>query len=195
MNSKRCDFACMMKISPLPEMFRTRAHPLLIVALLAGSMAQFGCDISGPTASTDVIGQRLEFKAGGNTERYRVSGWSAQEPNFIWSEGTSAKLALPISAAAGGVTIKVNMAALNHPPELPTQPVELYANGQKVTEWQVGDLAEFTAALSGEITKAGGTLNLEFRTPKAASPKSLGVNADTRVLGICLTSLELIKTT
>jgi hypothetical protein len=141
------------------------------------------------------VGQRIEFKAGVNSERYRVSGWSASEPNFTWSEGTSAKLALPISAADGGLTVKVTMASLNHLPQLPFQPVELYANGQKVAEWQVGDMAEFVATIPGEITKAGGTLTLEFRTPKATSPKTLGVNADPRVLGVCVSSLELARTT
>jgi hypothetical protein len=169
--------------------------------MLLGFIGQMGCNKSDESSSAsdsltgDVVGQRIEFKAGGQTERYRVSGWSASEPNFTWSEGTSAKLALPISAAPGGLTLKVKMAALNHPRELPTQPVELYANGQKVAAWQVGNVAEFTATIPAEITKAGGRLTLEFRTPKAASPKSLGVNEDARVLGVCLTSLELTKTT
>jgi hypothetical protein len=169
--------------------------------MLLGLIAEVGCNKSDQTSSAsdsltgDVVGQRIEFKAGAQSERYRMSGWSASEPNFTWSEGTSAKLALPISAAAGGLMLKVNMASLNHPPDLPFQPVELYANGQKVAEWQVANAAEFTATIPGEITKSGGTLTLEFRTPKAASPKSLGVNADPRVLGICLTSLELTKTT
>ncbi|MEA3189278.1 MAG: hypothetical protein QOD99_3108 [Chthoniobacter sp.] len=178
---------------------RTASAVFALVVL--GSIGQMGCNRSDQSPSVsdsptgDVVGQRIEFKAGVNSERYRVSGWSASEPNFTWSEGTSAKLALPISAADGGLTVKVTMASLNHLPQLPFQPVELYANGQKVAEWQVGDMAEFVATIPGEITKAGGTLTLEFRTPKATSPKTLGVNADPRVLGVCVSSLELARTT
>lgn len=175
---------------------------MAISALVAlGSIGQIGCKRSDQSSSVsesptgDVVGQRIELKAGAKSERYTVSGWSAPESNFTWSEGTSAKLALPISAAEGGLTVKVTMAALNHPPELPFQPVELFANGQKVAEWQVGNIAEFVATIPGEITKAGGTLTLEFRTPKATSPKSLGVNADPRVLGVCVSSLELARPT
>jgi hypothetical protein len=189
--------------SSLSSRLRSRTGWAATAVALLGLITQAACDSSPQTTSApesapatgDVVGRRIEFKAGAQSERYRVSGWSASEPNFTWSEGTSAKLALPISAVAGGLTLKVNIAALNHPPQLPTQPVEVYANGQKVGEWQVGNVAEFTAAIPGDVTKDGGTLTLEFRTPKAASPKSLGVNADPRVLGICLTSLELSKTT
>ena len=86
------------------------------------------------------------------------------------------------------------MAALIHEPELPFQPVEVYANGQKIVEWEVGNTAEFVATIPGEITKNGGALDIEFRTPKAVSPKTLGINADPRVLGICVRSVELAKT-
>lgn len=86
------------------------------------------------------------------------------------------------------------MAALIHEPELPFQPVEVYANGQKVIEWKVGNTAEFVATIPGEITKNGGALDIEFRTPRAASPEALGLNADQRILGISVRSVELMKT-
>ena len=85
------------------------------------------------------------------------------------------------------------MAALVKEPELPFQPVEVEANGQKIAEWQVGDPAEFTAAIPRDITTAGGDLTITFKTPKATSPKALGVNPDPRVLGICCFEMELSK--
>ena len=85
------------------------------------------------------------------------------------------------------------IAALTKPPELPWQPVEVHANGQKIADWEVGDTAEFDAAIPGTITRFGGTLTIEFRVPKATSPKALGVNQDSRVLGICVRSLELVR--
>lgn len=141
--------------------------------------------------TADVVNERIEFKLGGNSEPYRTSGWSKTEPEFTWSKGTSAKISLPISASPAGLTLKIVMAALIQEPDLPLQPVEVYANGQKIVEWQVGNTAEFAAAIPGEITKNGGTLEIEFRTPKAASPKALGISADPRVLGICVRTVEL----
>lgn len=181
----------MAKIPFLPVMGLSRSVCSALVLLLLSVLAQTGCNTSSNSA--DVIGQRIEFKSGGNSERYRISGWSATEAQFTWSEGTSAKLALPIAAKAGALTLKLTIAALVKEPELPFQPVELYANGQKITDWQVGDTAEFSASIPAEVIGDSRTLTIEFRTPKAVSPKSLGLNADTRVLGICVHSLQLVK--
>jgi hypothetical protein len=170
-----------------------------VVVLGISLLGQTGCGKSDqrPSASnataSDVVGQRIDFKTEGNWEPYRLSGWSNAEAQFTWSEGTVAKLALPISANPAGLKLKLIAGALIHEPDLPSQPVEVYANSQKIAEWQVGNAAEFTAMIPGELTTAGGTLTLEFRTPKATSPKALGVNADPRVLGICVRSLELKK--
>lgn len=171
-----------------------------LAVLLLGLIAQSGCNKPAETASNsspnsatpDVVGKRIEFKSGGNSEVYRVSGWSGSETDCTWTEGNSAKLALPISSNAGALTLKVTMAALTHEPELPFQPVEVYVNGQKIVEWQVA-AGEFVATISGEMTKNGGTLSIEFRTPKAFTPKSVGMNDDTRILALCVRSIELVK--
>jgi hypothetical protein len=193
MGYNRGDFAVMIKSSHFPGMLSTRAASFWLAMLFPGLLAQFGCNNSNETANADVIGQRIEFKSGSNSERYRVSGWSAAEPNFTWSEGTSAKVALPIGANAGALTLKLTTAALIKGPELPFQPVEVYANGKKIADWQVGDVAEFSATIPADMTTDTRALTIEFRTPKAVSPKSLGLNSDTRALGICVHSLELVK--
>jgi len=170
-----------------------------LVVIAISVMGPIGCKRSDQSpsavdaAASDVVGRRIEFKTGGNSEPYRVSGWSTTETQFTWSEGTVAKLNLPVAANPGGLRLKLMTGALIHEPDFTSQPVEAYANGQKIAEWQVGDVAEFTATIPGEITKTAGTLTLEFRTPKSTSPKALGVNADPRLLGICVRSLELTK--
>ena len=172
----------------------------LTIVLLTLS-TQIGCQRSeesvantaSPPPVTDVVGKRIDFKTGGNSEPFRISGWSTTETEFTWTEGTVAISAFPISQSPGGLTLYMVMAALIKPPELPMQPVEVYANGQKIAEWEVGNTAEFDAAIPGSITRFGGTLTIEFRTPKAASPKALGLNPDPRVLGICVRSLELMR--
>jgi hypothetical protein len=70
--------------------------------------------------------------------------------------------------------------------------VEVYANNQKIADWLVADRKAFTAGIPAELTKSGGKmLNLELRIPKAASPQSLGMNNDGRILGVCCYSIEL----
>jgi hypothetical protein len=87
----------------------------------------------------------------------------------------------------------MTLAALVKPPELPTQPVEVFIEDQKIAEWQVGNTSEFTAAIPQDLTKRGGTLKILIKTPKATSPKALEINADPRVLGVCCFDLEMSK--
>jgi hypothetical protein len=160
---------------------------------LAGNRSETVTDTTAPTPAAIQFGTKISFGEGGNSETYRVSGWSKTEAKFTWTEGTSARLRIPISATNDPISLKMTLAALIKPPDLASQPVEVYVNDQKITEWQVGTTAEFVAAIPSSITKVGGTLAVELRTPKATSPKSLGLSADSRVLGICCLDLELSK--
>jgi hypothetical protein len=158
-----------------------------------------GCDRSQPTMEVTPgpaelpYGSKIVFGLGGNSDSYKVAGWSKTEEKFTWSEGTSATLRIPVAATEDSVSLKMRLAALIKAPELPFQPVEIQVNDQKIAEWQVGDTAEFVASIPHDLTKPGGVLTILIKTPKATSPKALGLNADPRVLGICCLDLELSK--
>jgi hypothetical protein len=160
-----------------------------------------GCNRSSPLDDTDVsggsaelaYGKKVSFGQGGGSERFKESGWSKTEEKFTWTEGTVAVLKVKVPASNDSVTLKMSLAGLVKEPALPFQPVEVEVNGQKVADWQVGDVAEFVAAIPHDITKKGGELTITLKTPKATSPKALGLNADPRVLGVCCLDLELSK--
>jgi hypothetical protein len=73
-----------------------------------------------------VVGTSIQFNAGGNSERYRVTGWSQTEREFTWSEGKSAQLALPIPSDPGALTLVIKLGALISRPAVPYQTVEVY---------------------------------------------------------------------
>lgn len=139
-----------------------------------------------------VVGNVIQFNQAGKSERYRISGWSKAEPKFIWTEGTSARLALPIGKDAGALNLRVTAAGLTGGADLAFQPVEVLANDQKVADWQVGSTAEFNAPIPAELANSAEMLNIEFRIPKATSPKALGQSEDPRVLGMALHHLTVL---
>jgi hypothetical protein len=142
----------------------------------------------------NVVGKQIQFGRGGGSEPYRTSGWSHTEDNYTWTEGTSARLSLPIGNESGPLNLKLNMAAFTHAPELPSQPVEVSVNGQKLADLQATSVPrEYSVTIPADAGKGKGSVEIEFRTPKAAAPKSVGLSEDPRVLGICLLSLELTK--
>jgi hypothetical protein len=157
-----------------------------LAASIAGLLAACG--------QRSVVGRQIQFGEGGGSEGYRTSGWSHTEERFTWTEGNSAKLSLPIGGESGPLRLRMSMASFIHAPELPSQPVEVFVNGQKLGEWQVGsNPTENQLAISSDTVKGRRTLEIELRTPKATSPKSVGLNEDPRVLGVCLLWLELTK--
>lgn len=169
----------------------------LAFAALAGSaLTLVSCDRSEQATSGDtssIVGQRVQFSQAGGSEPYRTLGWSHPEEKFTWTEGNLARLSLPIGSKKSALRLRMMVSALTNPPDLPSQPVEVLANGKQVAQWQVNSPAEFTASIPVEAVKAGRILELEFRMPKAVSPKALGQSDDTRALGICVHWLELAE--
>lgn len=139
----------------------------------------------------ETAGWRIYFNKGGGSEIYRGSGWSGSEPDFTWSDGTVAKLILPIADNSATLSLHMKLGALVRPPELLVQDVAVYANHQKIADWQVTDDQEFTAPIPAEVTKNAAELNLELRIPNAASPQSLGLSYDGRLLGVRCYFVEL----
>lgn len=133
----------------------------------------------------------VDFGSEGNSASLKVSGWSKTEEKFTWTEGQTSVLTVSVAPVEGLVTLRMSAAGMIKEPELPTHPVEVYVNDQKIADWQVGNTAPFSAPIPHELTKAGGKLTFTFKMPKAVSPKELGKNEDPRVLGMCVFTFEL----
>ncbi|MFN2507170.1 MAG: hypothetical protein ABR589_00160 [Chthoniobacterales bacterium] len=143
---------------------------------------------SGQRVEYDTL---IEFTEGGNSDALKVSGWSIAEAGFTWTEGTAAMLSLRVPPADSPVTLKMKAAGSIKEPEVPFQPVEIDINDEKIADLQVGNTAEFSVPVPEHLTKSGGVLTIALRTPKAASPKDLGLNEDARVLGIRVFNIAL----
>lgn len=160
-------------------------------------------------------GQKVRFGYGGDSFRFRLTGWSHIEPKYTWSEGVGASLAFRVPASNGPVTLRMRLAAFTKLPELPFQPVHVYVNGQQLGTWEVSSEKNFSLVIPKEFVAApanehegGGTgetplgftnagktrlLIIDLHTPKAASPFDLDVNWDIRRLGIRCTDVTITQ--
>ncbi|MEY2564717.1 MAG: hypothetical protein QOH88_2910 [Verrucomicrobiota bacterium] len=134
---------------------------------------------------------KIHFTKEGGSEIYRLSGWSGSEAEFTWTEGTVADLALPLGDNTGALSLEMKLGGLIHPPELTVQNVAVYANGQKIADWEVRAEAIFTVSIPAELTRNAPELKIQLRIPNAASPQSLGLSTDNRMLGIRVYFVEL----
>ncbi len=137
------------------------------------------------------FGIPLKFGQGENGGRYKLSGWHDAEPTYTWTGAQPAVLGLRIPKTNNPLWVTLIANGNILPPQLPTQPTELYANGQKVAEWQISGRDEFHATIPASALNPNGVLSLELRTAKATSPQALGVNNDARPLGIACYELAI----
>jgi hypothetical protein len=185
--------------------FAARAKPSPALMFLTAFMLPFGISGCGrPADQADasdnsvasqpgILGRVIHFNGSHEAEPYKVSGWSETEKDFTWSVGKAAVIALPLPPNSGAVRLRMSVAAYVHPPELNSQPVEVYANGEKVADWDVAMPVDNTADIPKEIAGKSTTLTMQLRTPKAASPAEFSAKGDERILGICCNELELTK--
>jgi hypothetical protein len=147
-----------------------------------------------PTTNAYSIGDKINFGTNGNSKPFKVSGWSGAEPNLSWTEGTVAVLALRISPVTDPLTLKMKAGGFSKEPQIPSQPVEVLVNDEKVADWNVRDLAEYKAPIPAAVSQAGGVITITLKIPKAVSPKSLGTSQDSRLLGLSCLEASLTRT-
>ena len=180
----------MINLAPrrLERYFITRATFAFAVLLTLA-----GCHGSSPADPDYTLESIVSFGRGGNSERFRGSGWGHTEQRHTWTEGQHAELRLHIAPTKHPLGIRMRLSGNRKPPELPHQPVEVVVNGHKVAEWQVAGLQDFTAIVPAEVLADRTELKMELRIPRAVSPKTLGYNADPRLLGICVEEMQITK--
>lgn len=146
-----------------------------------------------PSTATAFAGSfTVRFKLGGGSEPYRLNGWSWTESDATWTTGAAAQLRLPAPKQTGPLLLHLRAGGMVRPPDLPAQSAEVFANGQKIADWEVpGPAADYEATIPAEALNNADAITLEFRTPHAASPKQLGQSEDARVLGLRFYELTL----
>ena len=141
------------------------------------------------------INQLVEFtKKGDGRAQFMLNGWGYTEDWGTWSIEPSASIVLPVpDGNPSKLLIRAN-AFLT--PKHPTQEIEVVINGVRlsnkfVLNKQQDNLLE--VILPSGMNNAGDPLTIEFRSLNAISPKTAGLSADDRNLGIGLVSIQFAR--
>ena len=135
----------------------------------------------------------FDFRKAGNTETIRNKGWSSAESEFTWTEGQNARLIVPLDQV-GADNIKMTLSAFpfTYGDSLKQQLVVIRSTGIEVGRWVMDHDGEYTVNIPSNYVKDG-FLEIEFEIPNAASPVSLGMSQDPRILGMAVRWLRLEK--
>lgn len=183
-------------LAPLAAACAIRSRVILAAGIM---LLGAGCGKDDP-AKTAVARPRLHvcdyditvfFGAAGDSDRFRLLGWSAEEEAFTWTDGIGASLGVRLPRSEHPVRMSLKAAGMNVPQRLPFQPVDVYVNGEKIASWEVAAQKVHTATIPQRFVDAPESfLFIDFHMPKCASPSSLGRGPDGRRLGMRVVDLR-----
>lgn len=128
----------------------------------------------------------VEFNFGekGNAASIKGAGWSYPEPEFTWTYGKTAELTLPISTnSIKDLKVTVSASPLVSGENLKEQLVIVRSNGVELNQWTMDHDGEYVVDIPSNHIRDG-VLTIDFEIPKATTPSSLGIDQDTRILGM-----------
>jgi hypothetical protein len=127
-----------------------------------------------------------------SSEFFCLSGFFGLEQLGRWSDGPSASIAFRFPEnLQKHVLLKIRAGAFAGRPSVPQQLVSVSVNGMLVAEWAIKDptVRSRTVFLDRAVL-ASGKVTIHFAVPTCAAPRSLGMNNDSRLLGIFLSAIS-----
>lgn len=135
-------------------------------------------------------GQALIFNY---AARQLTSGWSIPENWGTWSTGLQAQLDLRVTPEARSIALEVMAFVL---PQHPAQRVIVSLNGEQVLSTRLVQLEDnhleipISPAIRQHLAD-NDRLTIELQLPDAVSPEQLGINDDSRIMGLGLKRLTV----
>jgi hypothetical protein len=145
----------------------------------------------GPSsASAYGWGEMLRFSSEGNALPYLAEGWSTPEASFVWTGDYNVRLSFEVAPPESDIALIMRCAPYLAEGKIPHQEVHFFVNFLRV------DFRLITASTEVEVmiperVLSSKKLDIDLYLPKAASPASLQLGRDKRLLGICVSEMTL----
>lgn len=152
-------------------------------------------DTSGAHWTTELPGAVLvdvSLAAGAGRRDILGGGWCDAEPTATWTGGSEAGLHLPLAPGTQGCVLRVAAAPYRVAHKLGAQRVLVLAGGRLVgrMRYEAPGVAEL--AIPAWATLGRRVLTLTLVLPDARRPFELGDSDDRRLLGLCVSRVELL---
>lgn len=138
------------------------------------------------------LGAEILFGMTGNADPFMDIGWSACQVDYCWSTGDQASLILETGEVTADLVMQVNFKPYVNESIGLQQSIGVWVNDTQLAEWHVSQFRfqDATVQIPAALVKED-TIRVRFEFPDAVSPKSIGLGADTRKLGLAIHSLRM----
>jgi len=142
---------------------------------------------SGNTSARIKAGEVIDFTSGGNSARFKATGWGQAEEWGTWSVSKVARLYMDLGRRPA-TDLSMTFAARGFVPEGVTMVVDILVNGVEIgavtyDRAKPQGVDSFTIPVAAAMND-GGWLAIDFRVKDPIAPSELGLSSDTRWLGI-----------
>ncbi len=138
----------------------------------------------------------LTFGAGGNSLPHQRRGFGDPEDGFTWSMGEGSELTLtippPSADTAGEHLLELRLDPFVETGLLESQRLLVSANSVQIGDDQLIGEGTVGYRIPARILRPDGRLTISLRHPEAASPISLGLSDDNRVLGFMIHTIAVL---
>gem|GEM_PF-2161108 len=144
--------------------------------------------------STDItytIGSNIEFNANGTGILFSQKGLCLPKKIWTWTNSKTVNILLPLKEQPkSDLILSSTFFPFTIPGKLDNQIVDVYINNNKIGQW-IASKEDTYKLLIPKQHISSSIIDLTFKLPNAISPKTLGINEDTRILGIGLKTLSI----
>lgn len=162
---------------------------LLVAGLLAPlAVSKASAPLDGSALAANFVVSKaftIDFAVTGNSAVHSVSGWSGQEPQFVWAIGETSVLLLPALDPVTDWTIDMHVSPLNLPPTVSAQWLTVRTESTVLFTERLAEPVAVRVFLPKELLASRQPLPLVLEHPDYATPRDLGVSKDTRPLAVC----------
>jgi hypothetical protein len=144
-----------------------------------------------PPAPDAPGGFDVVFGSGGHSAPLLAAGWSAPEPGYVWTSGTTSRLTLPRPARADAYRLHLQLHPFVRPTTLPAQRLTVQVNGAQYAAPPITQHAILTLDLPSALLAAAPSLDITLTLPDAARPCDIIGGDDDRLLALQLKRLLL----
>ncbi|MFW9930092.1 MAG: sulfatase-like hydrolase/transferase, partial [Candidatus Thorarchaeota archaeon] len=128
-------------------------------------------------------GEKIDFKFGGNSFKYKKQGWSFPERKGTWTDGKQANLKIPIEKHNNNLILEMKIGALFEP-----QHLKYIVNGKDIGDILISKPDIYSIVLDKELAGQD-ELNINLKFPNAGEFNKK--NNDSRKLGIFIEELSI----
>jgi hypothetical protein len=133
---------------------------------------------------------KITFGKEGNDSNFIRNGFGEPEDGFRWTDKDRAELVFFVAgkdSSSEDITVSMDVFPFAVG-DLKMQRVDIFIDGEKTEAWSIDRPTWKELKLPAKPDDS--SYSIEFRLPDATTPKALGINDDTRLLGIALREIQ-----